>query len=198
MMLNRKNIFTLTLAIFLINVLVFADSEGQNTKTLSSYFFIENGDPSIDRLPLKSTDVWVNISGVIAEVTVKQQYANNGTRPINAKYIFPASTRAAVHGMKMRIGDEIITAKIKERETAQKEFDQAKKEGKTASLLKQQRPNVFSMSLSNIMPSDIIDIELKYTELLVPTDMIYEFVYPTVVGPRYSGEPETASTETNS
>ncbi|MBN1905303.1 MAG: VWA domain-containing protein [Deltaproteobacteria bacterium] len=198
MILNRLKTFTLTLAIFLINIMAFADSESQNTKTLSPYFFVENGNPSIDQLPLKSTNILVNISGVIAEVTVKQQYANNGTRPINAKYIFPASTRAAVHGMQMRIGDEIITAKIKERETAQKQFDQAKKEGKTASLLKQQRPNVFSMSLSNIMPGDIIDIELKYTELLVPTDMVYEFVYPTVTGPRYSGEPETSANENNS
>jgi Ca-activated chloride channel homolog len=198
MMINRIVKLVLTLTIFFINIMTFADSETQNTKTLSPYFFIENGDPSIDRLPLKNTDVKVNISGVIAEVKIKQQYTNNGTRPINAKYIFPASTRAAVHGMQMKIGDEIITAKIKERETAQKEFNQAKKEGKTASLLKQQRPNVFSMNLSNIMPGDIIDIELNYTELLVPTDMTYEFVYPTVTGPRYSGEPETSATENKS
>lgn len=197
MMKNRIVPFALVLVICLIKNVAFADTEGQNSRTLSPYFFIENGDPSIDQVPLKMTDVKVNISGVIAQVTVKQQYKNTGTRPINGKYIFPASTRASVHSMRMIIGDEIIEAKIKERETAQNEYNQAKKEGKTASLLKQQRPNVFSMSLSNIMPGDTIDIELGYTELLVPTDMTYEFVYPTVTGPRYSGIPESEAFENN-
>jgi Ca-activated chloride channel family protein len=161
-------------------------------KTLSPYFFVDGGDSSVEHFPLKSTDVSVAISGVIAEVTVKQTYHNAGATPINGKYVFPASTRAAVHGMTMRIGDRIITAKIKEREAAKQEFEQAKKEGKSASLLEQQRPNVFSMNVANVMPGDSINIELKYTEHLVPTDGTYEFVYPTVVGPRYSNRPENS------
>ncbi|MGD9157851.1 MAG: VIT and VWA domain-containing protein [Desulfobacteraceae bacterium] len=197
MMRNKILFFSIVMFFYLISFTAFADNEDSDTKTLSPYFYVENGDPSIDQIPLKNTDVKVNISGVIAEVIVSQQYTNNGTRPINGKYIFPASTRAAVHSMRMRIGDDIITAKVKERETARKEFNKAKKEGKSASLLKQQRPNVFSMNLSNIMPGDTIDIELGYTELLVPTDMTYEFVYPTVTGPRYSGVPESEATENN-
>src|SRR5690606_28377928 len=106
-------------------------------------------------------------------------------RSSDLTYVFPASTRAAVYGMQMRIRDEIITAKIKEREIAKQEFEAAKKEGKSASLLEQDRPNVFTMNLANIMPQDQIVIELRYTELLIPTDGVYEFVYPTVVGPRY-------------
>ncbi|HYN26181.1 MAG TPA: VIT domain-containing protein, partial [Pyrinomonadaceae bacterium] len=86
-----------------------------------------------------------------------------------------------------------VVAKIKEREAAKQEFDTAKKEGKSASLLEQQRPNVFSMSLANIMPGDQIEIELRYTELLVPTDGIYEVVFPTVVGPRYSSQKESSA-----
>jgi Ca-activated chloride channel family protein len=135
-------------------------------QTLSPYFFIENGDPSVDQFPLKETDVEVNISGVIADVHIKQTYSNDGTRPLNARYIFPASTRAAVHGMTMVIGEQVITAEIKERQAAQQEFDQAKKEGKGASLLKQQRPNVFSMNVANIMPAETIYIELHYTGLM--------------------------------
>jgi Ca-activated chloride channel family protein len=172
-------------------------AETTDDRTLSPYFFIENGDPSVDRFPLKQTDVEVNISGVIADVLIKQTYSNDGMRPISARYIFPASTRAAVHGMKMIIGEQVITAKIKERQAAQKQFNKAKKEGKSASLLKQQRPNVFSMNVANVMPGDTIDIELSYTELLVPTDGIYEFVYPTVVGPRYSSQKETNAPETD-
>ena len=163
-------------------------------KTLSPYFFVK-GDPSVDRLPLKDTNVEVAVSGVIADVRVTQTYRNEGTRPINASYVFPASTRAAVYAMQMKIRDEIIYAKIKEREQAKQEFEQAKKEGKSASLLEEQRPNVFAMSLANIMPGDDVAIELRYTELLVPTDGLYEFVYPTVVGPRYSSDTETNATD---
>jgi len=155
-------------------------------KTLSPYFFVEGGDPAIDRLPLKDTRVDVAIAGVIADVTVRQVYENHGTRPIHARYIFPASTRAAVYGMTMTVGDVRTVATIKERERAAREFDAAKREGKNASLLEQSRPNVFTMKLANVVPGDTIVVELKYTELLVPTDRVYEFVYPTVVGPRYS------------
>ena len=172
-------------------------AEQASTKTLSPYFFIEDGDPSVDRFPLKSTKVKVSITGVIADVTVLQTYTNEGTRPLNARYVFPASTRAAVHGMTMTIGEEIITAKIKERQNAQEIFEQAKENGKSASLLKQQRPNVFSMNVANIMPGDEIGIKLKYSELLVPTDGTYEFVYPTVVGPRYSDIPEAGSRDSD-
>jgi Ca-activated chloride channel family protein len=153
-------------------------------KTLSPYFVVQ-GDPNVDHLPLKDTRVEIAVSGVIADVKVVQTYRNEGSRPINASYVFPASTRAAVYAMRMQIGDQIIVAKIKEREAAKQEFDAAKKEGKSASLLEQDRPNVFSMSLANIMPQDQVEIELRYTELLVPTDGVYEVVYPTVVGPRY-------------
>jgi Ca-activated chloride channel family protein len=124
-------------------------------------------------------------------VKVLQTYQNKGSRPINARYVFPASTRAAVYAMHMRIGDQLIVAKIKGREKAQRDFDRASRAGKSASLLEQNRPNVFSMSLANIMPGDQIEIELSYTELLAPTDGIYEVVFPTVVGPRYSSQPQS-------
>jgi Ca-activated chloride channel family protein len=153
-------------------------------KTLAPYFFVQ-GDPNVDQLPLKDTTVEIAVSGVIADVRVVQTYRNEGSRPINARYIFPASTRAAVYAMRMRIGDDVIVAKIKEREKAKNDFETAKKEGKSASLLEQDRPNVFSMSLANLMPQEQIEVELRYTELLVPTDGIYEVVFPTVVGPRY-------------
>lgn len=154
-------------------------------KTLAPYFVVK-GDPTVDQLPLKDTQVEITVAGVIADVKVRQIYRNEGSRPINASYVFPASTRAAVYAMRMQIGNEIIVAKIKEREQAKQDFEQAKEEGKSASLLEQERPNVFSMSLANIMPQEQVEIELRYTELLVPTDNVYELVFPTVVGPRYA------------
>lgn len=157
-------------------------------KTLSPYFFVKSDDPATDQLPLKSTSANVSISGVIADVAVTQVYKNTGKRPIEAIYVFPASTRAAVYGMKMTIGKRVIVARINKREDARREYEQAKKAGQSASLLEQQRPNVFQMNVANIMPGDEIKVELKYTELLVPTDKTYSFVYPTVVGPRYSNQ----------
>jgi Ca-activated chloride channel family protein len=166
-------------------------------KTLSPYFLIQTKGSGDVRFPLKSTDVRADISGVIADVTVVQIYANEGVTPINARYIFPASTRAAVHGMTMKIGEKIIHAKVKEKAAARETFEAAQKQGESASLLEQQRPNVFSMSVANIMPGDVIEIELRYTELLVPTDGTYEFIYPTVVGPRYSGRAEALAPESD-
>jgi Ca-activated chloride channel family protein len=168
-------------------------SSESGDKTLSPYFFVKSDDPLIDQLPLKATSALVNISGVIADVTVTQVYKNEGMKAIEAIYIFPASTRAAVYGMKMLIGKRVIEAKIKKRDEARRDYEQARDQGKSAALLEQQRPNVFQMNVANIMPGDEIKVELKYTELLIPTDRVYEFAYPTVVGPRYSNTQEATA-----
>jgi Ca-activated chloride channel homolog len=155
-------------------------------KTESPYFFVKSDNPGVDQLPLKSTQVNVKVSGVIADVTVVQTYKNEGQRAIEAKYVFPGSTRAAVHGMNVRLADRLITAKIREKQQAKIEYDAAKQEGKTAALLEQHLPNVFQMNVANIMPGDDVKVELRYTELLLPTDGNYQFVFPTVVDPRYN------------
>ena len=172
---------------------------GAEADTASSpYFLVKSNHPGIDCLPLKSTDVQVSISGVIADVTVTQVYTNEGLRPIEAVYIFPAATRAAVYGLNMRIGERTIEAKIKPRQAARQIYEQARQAGQSASLLEQQRPNVFQMNVANILPTDVITVELRYTELLVPVDGVYSFVYPTVVGPRYTkGSGEDVETGEN-
>ncbi len=180
----------LLLIAWFIMLVLFAIAHSQepesSDKTLAPYFFVE-GDSEVDQLPLKSTDVDVRIAGVIADVTVRQTYRNEGARPIEAKYVFPGSTRAAITGMRMQVGNRLIVAEIREKKQARAEFEAAKHEGKTATLLEQHRPNVFRTHVANILPGDRIAVELRYTELLVPTDGKYEFVYPTVVGPRYNG-----------
>src|SRR5687768_13708088 len=117
----------------LLIVLAFSSSptfaQTPEDRTLSPYFMVK-GDPNVDHLPLKSTQVEIAVSGVIADVRVVQTYRNEGSRPINASYVFPASTRAAVYSMRMKIRDQVIVAKIKEREAAKQEFDKAKQEGK--------------------------------------------------------------------
>lgn len=170
-------------------------ANAQNTdadKTLSPYFFVKSENAKTDQLPLKSTQASVNIAGVIADVTVTQQYENTGSTALEAIYVFPTSTRAAVYALEMKIGDRTIQAKIEEREKARKDYEKAKSSGKRATLLEQERPNVFQMNVANIMPGDKIEVILHYTEVLIPEEGTYQFVYPTVVGPRYSNQPATA------
>jgi Ca-activated chloride channel family protein len=165
----------------------YSQTQGADDRTLSPYFMVVGDDADLDRLPLKSTRASVKIAGVIADVQVTQVYHNEGIKPLEAVYVFPASTRAAVYGMKMTIGKRTIEAGIKKRQDARLAYEQARDEGRSASLLEQQRPNVFQMNVANILPGDEIRVELKYTELVVPEDRVYEFVYPTVTGPRYTG-----------
>jgi len=191
-----RSVLVLIFLVFTVPALAAPTGEPADAnKILSPYFFIDGGNPGVEAFPLKSTTVTANITGVIADVTVTQIYENRGESPIHAKYVFPGSTRAAVHGMRIRVGNKAVVAKIQERKKAAQEFEEAKAAGKTASLLEQQRPNVFTMAVANIMPGDQVEVELQYSELLVPEEGIYEFVYPTVVGPRYSNTPESLAAE---
>lgn len=159
----------------------------------SPYFFVQSENPETDRLPLKKTFANVNIAGVIADVTINQVYQNTGKNTLEAIYVFPASTRSAVYSMKMKIGEREIIAVIQEREKARQNYEAAKANGQTVSLLEQERPNVFRMNVANILPGDIIEVEMKYTELLIPESAIYKFVFPAVVGPRYAGDSDRTS-----
>jgi Ca-activated chloride channel family protein len=190
-----RTVLTLTLLLFTMPALAGPQGEAVDSKVRSPYFFVEGTNPGSESFPLKSTRVTANISGVIADVTVTQVYENHGDVPIHAKYVFPGSTHSAVHGMRIRVGDKAVVARIQERQKAAQEFEEAKAAGKSASLLEQQRPNVFTMAVANILPGDRVEVELTYSEMLVPEEGIYQFVYPTVVGPRYSNTPEPAAPE---
>ncbi len=162
----------------------------------SPYFQI-HGDQQIDSFPLKSSHSEVAITGPIAQVTLTQTYSNEGDAPIDATYLFPASTKAAVHGMTMTIGERTITAKIQEKEEARRIFEKAKREKKTASLLEQAKPNLFSMEVAQILPGDKLTLTLNYSETLVPNSSIYELVIPTAIGPRFHEGSATTKITTN-
>src|SRR6476619_2194314 len=99
-------------------------------KTLSPYFHVKTGETSVDAMPLKSTNVRATIAGVIADVVVTQTYSNAGGVPLEATYVFPGSTRAAVYGMQMTIGERVLKAQIQPREEARYIYEHAKTEGK--------------------------------------------------------------------
>ena len=136
-------------------------------------------------LPLKHTDVEIEVSGFVASATVTQEYHNPFKKPIEAIYTFPLPHDAAVNKMQMFIGKRKIEAVIKTRDQARKIYKRAKLKGQRASLLEQERPNIFTQSVSNIMPGDNITIKINYVGKLSYKDGNYELVFPMVVGTRY-------------
>jgi Ca-activated chloride channel family protein len=141
---------------------------------------------SLGQCPLKHTDVKTEISGFISRVTVTQEFENPYSEKIEAVYTFPLSERAAVDDMTMTVGTRTVKGKILRREEAQAVYDAAKSNGQVASLLDQERPNIFTQSVANIMPGEKVTVQISYVETLTYEDGSYKFVFPMVVGPRYN------------
>jgi Ca-activated chloride channel homolog len=135
--------------------------------------------------PLKHTDVKAEVSGSLARVTVTQEFHNPFPEKIEAVYVFPLPQSAAVDDMTMIVGDRTVKGKIKPREEAQAIYEAARAAGQAASLLDQERPNIFTQSVANIAPGAEVKITISYVEFLKYEDGTYEFVFPMVVGPRY-------------
>jgi Ca-activated chloride channel family protein len=138
-------------------------------------------------LPLKHTDVQAEVAGLVASVQVTQHFGNPYKKPIEAVYVFPLPHRGAVHDMAMQVGKRTIKGVVRKRVEARHIYEQARAQGKTAALLEQERPNIFTQSVANILPGDEIKVTIRYVEDLAPEDGRYQFVFPMVVGPRYVG-----------
>ncbi|WP_298256353.1 VIT and VWA domain-containing protein [uncultured Litoreibacter sp.] len=138
-------------------------------------------------LPLLDSNIDVSIEGDMATVEITQSFLNEAHLPLEAEYLFPLNQLAAVYGMEMRIGDEVIRAEIREKAQAQAEFDQAAKDGKSAALLTQHRPNMFSQRIANLMPGEPINVTLRYVQMVPKIEGQHELVIPLIVGPRYDG-----------
>ncbi|MCH6551142.1 MAG: VWA domain-containing protein, partial [Planctomycetes bacterium] len=143
--------------------------------------------------PLKHTDVDVEVSGFFSRVSLTQTYHNPYAKKIEAVYTFPLSHRAAVDRMTMTIGDRVVVGEVKERQLARRIYEAARAAGYVASLLEQERPNIFTQSVANIEPGAEVVVEISYVEILQSTDGLYRFDFPMVVGPRYiPGAPTTS------
>lgn len=138
-----------------------------------------------ETVPLVHTDVALDVRGLVAAATVTQQYVNNTNEPIEAVYVFPLPHDAAVYDMEIRIGNRVIRSVIKEREEAKRTYEAAKSEGKRAALVEEERPNIFTASVANLMPADHVDVRLRYVEPLRWEASRVRLVFPMVVGPRY-------------
>ncbi len=162
------------------------DRREDRTPTQGELRAILPGEPAPIPLPLKHTDVKAKISAFIATVTVTQKYENPYAQKIEAVYVFPLPHNAAVTDFLMVIGERRIRGMIRERREALRIYEQAKAAGYVASLLTQERPNIFTQRVANIEPKKAIDIQITYFNALRYENGEYEFVFPMVVGPRFN------------
>jgi Ca-activated chloride channel family protein len=137
-------------------------------------------------MPLKHTDVRASVAGYLGSVEVVQQFHNPYSSKIEAVYVFPLPHNAAVNEFIMTIGERRIRGIIRERQEAEEIYQAAKRQGYVASLLTEERPNIFTQSVANIEPGKEIDVTIKYFHTLDFVDGWYEFVFPMVVGPRFN------------
>ncbi|HKR15025.1 MAG TPA: VIT and VWA domain-containing protein, partial [Pyrinomonadaceae bacterium] len=176
-------IFVLMFSGLLINAS--AQEKKQPTPNAGSLQAFENGKPA-GQCPLKHTSVKAEVSGFLSRVTVTQDFENPFSDKIEAFYSFPLPQAAAVDDMTMLIGDRTVKGKIMRREDAHNAYAAAKQLGKVAALLDQERPNIFTQSVANILPGQQIRIVISYVETLKYEDGSYEWSFPMVVGPRYN------------
>ncbi len=164
------------------------DIEPYQTQHGSVWLLPDNG-VYIEALQMQ-TDVDYEITGAIARAKVKQRFRNSSALSAEGIYVFPLPEKAAVDHFRMLIGERIIEGQIEQRTTAKKIYERAKSAGKKASLIEQQRPNVFTTALANIAPGEEITVEFEFQQILDYKDKTYRLRFPTVVGPRYHpGQP---------
>lgn len=184
-----KSLLILTLGVLALPVAMYffpqSSAFAQGGQTSGALTVTDSSGRPKALCPLKHTDVKAEISGFISRVVVMQQFENPFKEKIEAVYTFPLPQNAAVDDMTMVVGERTIRGKILPREEAQAVYDAAKSSGKVASLLDQERPNIFTQSVANILPGEQIKITISYVETLNYVNGAYEFVFPMVVGPRY-------------
>ncbi len=148
--------------------------------------------------PRLQTDIAVKVTGVISRTIITQRFENPSTGWVEGLYVFPMPENAAVDTLKMQIGDRFIEGKIKERKEAKRIYEQAKSEGKKASLIEQERPNMFTNSIANIGPGETVIVQMEYQETVAQNKGVFSLRIPLVAAPRYVPKPVVQTVEFNS
>jgi Ca-activated chloride channel family protein len=146
---------------------------------------VQGAEVETREFPLKHTRVEADVSGFVSRTVVTQIFTNPYNETIEAVYVFPLPHDSAVTDFEMRMGERVIRGLIERREEARRRYEKAREEGKVSALLEEERPNIFTQSVANILPGNDIEITLTYVETLEYEHGVYEFVFPMVVGPRY-------------
>jgi Ca-activated chloride channel family protein len=184
--LERWIVMLLSLLFFLPFV-----AQAQETTTLDKNdragLLLKTSKPGLYAVtPAVKSEVSITVSGPIVRTSVKQTFHNTTGRCVEGLYVYPLPEMSAVDTLKMTIGSRVIAGEIREREQARKEFEKAKREGRNAALVEQQRPNVFTTSVSSVMPDEDVVIEIEYQEMAHFENGEYRLRFPMVVAGRYS------------
>ncbi len=162
--------------------------------TEGALLFRMDGSEALVPAPVLNTDVHMVVTGIVARARVRQEFTNPGNSWTEGIYVFPLPEDAAVDHLGMRIGERVIEGVIKERAAAKAEYEGAKRAGQRASLVEQERPNIFTTSVANIPPSAAITVEIEYQHALRYDSGQFRLRFPMVVGPRYiPGTPAPSS-----
>ena len=135
--------------------------------------------------PHLSQDIEIYVSGMMARTVLNQRFVNDTDEWQEAVYVFPLPDESAVESLRMQIGERLIIGEIKEKEEARKVYEKARADGRKASLLAQERPNIFTMAVANIAPGEEIEVEIEFSQVVGLHDGIFSLRFPMVVAPRY-------------
>jgi len=175
--------FLCLLAAWIWPLIAFAEpSDAQQSGTMH----VQTADGRLIRhVPCLDTQVRVDVSGLLARVRVQQRFVNPSAEWVEALYVFPLPDDSAVDHLRMRFAGRVIEGEIQARAEARRTYDAARQGGQRASLLEQQRPNMFTASVANLPPGEEIQVEIEYQQAVKITQGLFSLRFPMVVGPRY-------------
>lgn len=136
-------------------------------------------------VPLEHTTIAIEVVGPLAETALTQRFRNGHHAALDALYVFPLPSEAAVSGLELRVGARVIRGAVQPRPEAQRLFREAAERGYDAALLAQERPNMLSVEVANLQPGEVVEVRLRYFERVPYDDGWFTLAVPTVVLPRY-------------
>ncbi len=204
-------LFSSLLLVFLLTlipILAKADPAGTDTAATpattlaprdmrTGSLLVRTEDGSLVEVPRLATEVETTVNGTIARTTVVQRFENPGDSWLEGIYVFPLPEQSAVDALRMQIGDRVIDGEIKPREEAKELYEAAKDAGYKASLVEQERPNIFTNSVANIGPRETVTVRIEYQQTVKQDSGVYSLRFPLVVGPRYNPEPRNVTLVTS-
>jgi Ca-activated chloride channel family protein len=187
------------LLVCFVSVLAAATARAESARdarrvTEGTLFWRAAGSDALMPAPVLQTDVHIVVSGIVARTHVRQQFTNPASGWSEGVYVFPLSDDAAVDRLRMRVGERSIEGVVRERAAAKAQYEGAKRAGHRASLVEEERPNVFTTSVANIPPGAAITVEIEYQQAIRYDGGRFRLRFPMVVGPRYiPGTPAASS-----
>ncbi|MBQ24749.1 marine proteobacterial sortase target protein [Alcanivorax sp.] len=185
---------TLFFSLLLLTFTAQANGQRWQDEAATGALLLADDHGQIHPATLLDTDAHITVSGPVAEVTLTQRFHNSSQQFREGRYLFPLPENAAVDGMVLTIGDRRIVGRIDEKAEAEKTYRQARASGKKASLISQQRPNLFTTAVANIAPGETVQVELHYQQTLNVDGHRFQLRLPLTLTPRLTPPTEAPHT----